>query len=85
MTDKNARLIARAEVDAARADLVDYLSELEEAVNIPKKIARGASRARRRARRLAAEQPAVAAGVAVAAVAIAAGLVALLLKARGRD
>ncbi len=82
---KQARIVARAEVDAARAELVDYLEEFEEAINFPKKIARGSRHLNRRARRFANEQPLVAAGVAVAAVAVVAGVVAIIVKSRGRD
>lgn len=64
------RLQAHDNARAARDELAATLGALEERLNVPKRVARATSRAKRRARRFADEQPgaalAIAAGVAVA-------------------
>ena len=77
MTANRDRLAARANVEAARAELVDYLSQLEDAANFPKRIVRASRRARIRLSRFAKRQPLAAAGVAAAAVALLAGAIAV--------
>ena len=81
MTSNQERLAARADVETARAELVDYLSQLEEAVNVPKRLARQVKRWRIRMVRFSKRQPLAAAGIVAAAISVLAGVAALLRKA----
>lgn len=79
MTDE-ARRAARAEVDAARADLVTYLNNLEDAVNFPRRIGRAARKTEARIREFAQEQPAAALAVAAGAAVLVGAVVTAVIK-----
>lgn len=76
----NQRVEAKAEVDAARTALVDYLNQLEDHINIPKRVARATGRCWRRTQEWATENPAAAAAVGAAALAAVAGVITLAVK-----
>lgn len=80
MTDKQLRQSAYAEVQAARANLVDTLNQLEDAVNLPKRAARWLGRSTRQAKEFAADKPAAALGYAAAAVGLIGAAVTLIVK-----
>lgn len=83
MTNADRRA-ARHEVEAARAELIRHLAELEEAANLPKRLSRRVGVLVHRGREWAAEQPAAAAGAAAAAVAVVAGVVTVIVRATRR-
>ncbi|MGR0218967.1 DUF3618 domain-containing protein [Agromyces sp. ZXT2-6] len=73
-TQRNlTRLQAHDNARAARDELAMTLSELEERLNVPKRVARATTRAKRRMQRFADEQPGTAIAVA-ASVAVAVGV-----------
>lgn len=74
------RIAAKAEVESARAALVDHLSQLEEQINIPKRVARATGRGIRDAKKFAAEKPAVAAAIGAAALTVVAGVITLAVR-----
>ncbi len=70
------RRAAKAEVDAARAALVTHMNQMEDAVNVPKKI----GRRMRQAQAWAGKQPLAAAGVAAAGAAVIGGIVVAIVR-----
>ena len=78
------RQAAKAEVEAARAALVTHLNELEDAVNVPKRLARSVGRCVRDTKRWAIERPATAAAISVAGAVVVAGIVTLEVRAGRR-
>lgn len=71
---------ALAEVTAARAQLVETLNQLEDAVNVPKRLARSLGRGMREAKLWAADRPAAAAGIAAAGIAVVGVAVTALIR-----
>ncbi|MFM6974337.1 MAG: hypothetical protein ACKOXM_04265 [Agromyces sp.] len=69
------RRAARTEVEAARAALIEHLNQLEEAVNVPKRVARSVGIWAGSARRWAAERPVAASAAAAVGTAVLAGIV----------
>lgn len=84
MTVDSERLQARRAVDASRAELVRYLGDLEEALNFPKRAARGVRRARVRFTRFAERQPAWAAAAVIGAVVVVGAGIASVIAGRRR-
>ncbi|MGV1034065.1 MAG: hypothetical protein ACOYBP_02415 [Microbacteriaceae bacterium] len=74
------RIAAKAEVESARAALIDHLSQLEEQINLPKRAARATGRGIRNAKQFAAEKPAVAAAIGAAALAAVGGVITLAVR-----
>lgn len=75
------RQAALDEVEAARASLVEHLNDLEDAVNIPKRVSRSVGRGARRVKSFAKARPAATAAVVVAGVVLIGAAVTLIVRA----